>query len=189
MFKNFDDVQKFSKDQMDVAPKAATTVSEGVKALATEATEFSKKSFEDLTATSEALRGAKTFEAAVKIQQDYAKSAYEAFVAQATNTHLALADQLLVLGVLLFTSKGSGGVAGAGFVTLAATLASMDKIPVAGLTLLLGVDRFINEARAVTNLIGNGIATITVAQWEGAFDEKRATAVLDGRVHDPAIDL
>jgi hypothetical protein len=84
MFKNFDDVQKFSKDQMEVATKAATTVSEGVKALATEATEFSKKSFEDLTATSEALRGAKTFEAAVKIQQDYAKSAYEAFVAQAT---------------------------------------------------------------------------------------------------------
>jgi DAACS family dicarboxylate/amino acid:cation (Na+ or H+) symporter/aerobic C4-dicarboxylate transport protein len=94
-----------------------------------------------------------------------------------------------VLGVLLFTSKGSAGVAGAGFVTLAATLASMDKIPVAGLTLLLGVDRFINEARAVTNLIGNGIATIVIARWEGAFDDKQAGAVLDGKARDPAVDL
>lgn len=102
------------------------------------------------------------------------------FVAQATNTHLSLWDQLIVLGVLVFTSKGSAGVAGAGFVTLAATLASMDKIPVAGLMLLLGVDRFMNEARAVTNLIGNGVATIVVARWEKAFDEKRADAVLNG---------
>ena len=84
MFKSFEDVQKFSKDQIEVATKAATTVGEGVKALATDATEFSKKSFEELTATAEALRGAKTFEAAVKIQQDYAKAAYEAFIAQAT---------------------------------------------------------------------------------------------------------
>ena len=104
------------------------------------------------------------------------------FVAQATNIQLTLWDQLIVLGVLLFTSKGSAGVAGAGFVTLAATLASMDKIPVAGMVLLLGVDRFINEARAVTNLIGNGIATIVVARWEGAYDEKRANAVLNGEV-------
>jgi aerobic C4-dicarboxylate transport protein len=103
------------------------------------------------------------------------------FIAQATNTHLSIGDQLLVLGVLVFTSKGSGGVAGAGFVTLAATLSSMDKIPVAGLTLLLGVDRFINEARAVTNLIGNGIATIAVARWENAFDEKQANAILNNK--------
>ncbi len=103
------------------------------------------------------------------------------FVAQATNTHLALGDQLLVLGVLMLTSKGSAGVAGAGFVTLAATLSSMDKIPVAGLALLLGVDRFINAARAVTNLIGNGLATVVIARWEGALDDKRASAVLDGR--------
>jgi aerobic C4-dicarboxylate transport protein len=102
------------------------------------------------------------------------------FLAQATNTPLTIGDQLLVLGVLLFTSKGSAGVAGAGFVTLAATLASLDKIPVAGLALLLGVDRFINEARAVTNLIGNGVATIVVAKWEKSFDEQRARAVLDG---------
>ena len=103
------------------------------------------------------------------------------FVAQATNTPLTLWDQLVVLGVLLFMSKGSAGVAGAGFVTLTATLASMGKIPVAGMVLLLGVDRFINEARAVTNLIGNGIATITIARWEKAFDEQRAVAVLNGQ--------
>ncbi len=103
------------------------------------------------------------------------------FVAQATNTHLSFGDQMLLLGVLILTSKGSGGVAGAGFVTLAATLASMDKIPVAGMALLLGVDRFVNQARAVTNLIGNGVATIVVARWENAFDEKQAEKVLNGQ--------
>jgi aerobic C4-dicarboxylate transport protein len=103
------------------------------------------------------------------------------FVAQATNTPLTLSDQLIVLAVCLFTSKGSAGVAGAGFIALAATLASMDKIPVAGLVLLVGIDRFVNSARAVTNLIGNGIATITVARWEKAFDENRARAELAGR--------
>ena len=108
------------------------------------------------------------------------------FIAQATNTHLTIWDQLVVLGVLLLTSKGSAGVAGAGFVALAATLSSMDKIPVAGLVLLLGVDRFINEARAVTNLIGNGIATLAVGRWEGALDLARARAVLDGK---PVADL
>jgi aerobic C4-dicarboxylate transport protein len=111
------------------------------------------------------------------------------FVAQATNTPLTLRDQLIVLAVCLFTSKGSAGVAGAGFVALAATLASMDKIPVAGLVLLVGIDRFVNEARAVTNLIGNGIATIVVARWGKAFDEKQAAAVLDGKVNDLAGDL
>jgi Na+/H+-dicarboxylate symporter len=106
------------------------------------------------------------------------------FIAQAMNVPLTIWDQLLVLGVLLFTSKGSAGVAGAGFITLAATLASMDKIPVAGMVILLGVDRFINEVRALVNVIGNGIATVTVSRWEGAFDEKRATEVLDGKVID-----
>jgi Na+/H+-dicarboxylate symporter len=108
------------------------------------------------------------------------------FVAQATNTPLTLGDQLVVLAVCLFTSKGSAGVAGAGFIALAATLASMDKIPVAGLVLLVGIDRFVNSARAVTNLIGNGIATITVARWEKAFDEKQAAAMLDGNADEPA---
>jgi aerobic C4-dicarboxylate transport protein len=93
------------------------------------------------------------------------------FVAQATNTPLALGDQLVVLGVLLLTSKGSAGVAGAGFVTLAATLSVIPEIPLVGLVLLLGVDRFLNEARAVTNLIGNGIGTLAIAKWDGAFDQ------------------
>ena len=101
------------------------------------------------------------------------------FIAQATNTPLSLGDQLFVLGVLLLTSKGSAGVAGAGFVALAATLSSLGKIPVAGLVLLLGVDRFLNEARAVTNLIGNSVATIAVATWEKSFDRDRARQVLD----------
>lgn len=100
------------------------------------------------------------------------------FVAQAMNIDLTLWDQLVLLGVLLFTSKGSAGVAGAGFVALAATLASMHKIPVAGLVLLLGVDRFLNEARAITNLIGNGVATVVVARWERALDVEQARAVL-----------
>lgn len=103
------------------------------------------------------------------------------FVAQAMNIDLTIWDQLIVLGVLLLTSKGSAGVAGAGFVALAATLASMNKIPVSGLVLLLGIDRFLNEARAVTNLIGNGVATIAVARWEGAIDMQKARDVLDGR--------
>jgi aerobic C4-dicarboxylate transport protein len=106
------------------------------------------------------------------------------FIAQATNTPLTLGDQLIVLGVLLLTSKGSAGVAGAGFVTLAATLSSLGKIPVAGLVLLLGVDRFINEARAVTNLIGNGVATIAIARWDRALDVRRAAEVLN-RVAEP----
>jgi Na+/H+-dicarboxylate symporter len=110
------------------------------------------------------------------------------FIAQAMNIPLTIWDQLLVLGVLLFTSKGSAGVAGAGFITLAATLASMDKIPVAGMVILLGVDRFINEIRALVNVIGNGIATVTVARWEGAFDDKRAADVLDGKMGDLAVD-
>jgi DAACS family dicarboxylate/amino acid:cation (Na+ or H+) symporter/aerobic C4-dicarboxylate transport protein len=101
------------------------------------------------------------------------------FVAQAMNVHLSIGDQVLLLTVLLLTSKGSAGVAGAGFVALAATLASMRAIPVSGLVLLLGVDRFLNEARAVTNLIGNGVATIVVARWEKAIDMRLARAVLD----------
>ena len=105
------------------------------------------------------------------------------FVAQATNTPLTLGEQLTVLAVCLFTSKGSAGVAGAGFIALAATLASMNKIPVAGLVLLVGIDRFVNSARAVTNLIGNGIATIVIARWEKAFDRQRADAVLNGDVN------
>jgi len=103
------------------------------------------------------------------------------FVAQATNVDLSIWDQLLILGVMLLTSKGSAGVAGAGFVALAATLSSMHKIPVSGLVLLLGIDRFLNEARAVTNLIGNGVATIAIARWEGVLDDRQAAKALSGR--------
>lgn len=100
------------------------------------------------------------------------------FIAQATNTPLDFGNQLVILGVLLLTSKGSAGVAGAGFVTLAATLSSIGTVPVAGLVLLLGVDRFMNEARAVVNLIGNGIATIAIARWDNALDLDRVQQVI-----------
>jgi len=102
------------------------------------------------------------------------------FIAQATNTPLTLTDQLVVLGVLLLTSKGSAGVTGSGFITLAATLASMGKIPVAGMVLLLGVDRFMSEARAITNTIGNAVGTVAIARWVGSVDRQRLTRVLDG---------
>jgi aerobic C4-dicarboxylate transport protein len=100
------------------------------------------------------------------------------FVAQATNTELTLAQELGILAVLLLTSKGAAAVTGGGFITLAATLSSTGNIPVAGLTLLLGIDRFMSEARAITNLIGNGVATIVVARWEGEFDEHKAALML-----------
>src|SRR5206468_677622 len=89
----------------------------------------------------------------------------------ATNTPLTFMDQLVVLGVLTITSKGSAGVTGSGFITLAATLASMGKIPVAGMVLLLGVDRFMSEARAITNTIGNAVGTVAIARcqcWRAA---------------------
>jgi aerobic C4-dicarboxylate transport protein len=106
------------------------------------------------------------------------------FVAQATNTPLTLTDQLVVFGVLMLTSKGSAGVTGSGFITLAATLASLGKIPVEGMVLLLGVDRFMSEARAITNTIGNAVGTMAIARWVGALDGERATRVLNGE-NDP----
>jgi aerobic C4-dicarboxylate transport protein len=106
------------------------------------------------------------------------------FIAQATDTPLTLTDQLVVLGVLLLTSKGSAGVTGSGFITLAATLASLGTIPVAGMVLLLGVDRFMSEARAITNTIGNAVGTLAIGRWVGATDRERLAAVLDGKT-DP----
>ena len=100
------------------------------------------------------------------------------FIAQATDTPLTLAQQLGLLGILLLTSKGAAGVTGSGFVTLAATLASTGHVPVAGMALILGVDRFMSEARAITNFIGNTVATLVVAKWNGDFDPTRAAAVL-----------
>src|SRR6202040_1585864 len=92
------------------------------------------------------------------------------FLAQATNTELTLAHQLGIIGVLLLTSKGAAGVTGSGFIVLAATLSSVGTIPVESIALILGVDRFMSEARALTNLIGNGVATVVVSRWENAVD-------------------
>jgi aerobic C4-dicarboxylate transport protein len=111
------------------------------------------------------------------------------FLAQATNTDLTLAQELGIIGVLLLTSKGAAGVTGSGFIVLAATLASVGSIPVASIALILGVDRFMSEARALTNLIGNGVATIVVARWEGALDTERMhqhlNKVTDEEADDP----
>ncbi|HEY4379069.1 MAG TPA: cation:dicarboxylase symporter family transporter, partial [Acidobacteriaceae bacterium] len=103
------------------------------------------------------------------------------FIAQATNTHLSLREQITLMLVLMITSKGSAGVAGAGFVTLAATLASMHHIPVAGLVLLLGVERLTNIPRAVVNVIGSSVATIVIAKWEKAFNTEQAAFILEGK--------
>jgi aerobic C4-dicarboxylate transport protein len=102
------------------------------------------------------------------------------FVAQASGVHLTLGQELGMLAILMLTSKGAAAVTGGGFITLAATLAAFPSIPVAGLTLLLGVDRFMSEARAITNLIGNAVATTVIAKWNGALDLERARRVLDG---------
>ncbi len=100
------------------------------------------------------------------------------FVAQATDTHLTLWEQGKLLIVLMITSKGAAGVTGSGFITLAATLAATDKIPVAGMALILGVDRFMSEARAITNFIGNAVATLVVSKWDGSFDATKGGEVL-----------
>ena len=101
------------------------------------------------------------------------------FVAQATNTPMTLQQELTLLGVLLLTSKGAAGVTGSGFIVLAATLSAVGHVPVAGLALILGVDRFMSEARALTNLVGNGVATVVVGKWCGELDDARMTRVLD----------
>lgn len=102
------------------------------------------------------------------------------FLAQATNTDLSIWQQLGILGVLLLTSKGAAGVTGSGFITLAATLASVGTIPVASIALILGIDRFMSEARALTNLIGNGVATVVISKSENALDEARFARELSG---------
>jgi aerobic C4-dicarboxylate transport protein len=95
------------------------------------------------------------------------------FIAQVFNVDLTLGQQLTVLGVLMITSKGAAGVTGSGFIVLASTLSAMRVVPLEGLALLLGVDRFMSEARAIVNLIGNGVATLVISRSEGAFDERR----------------
>jgi len=101
------------------------------------------------------------------------------FIAQATNTPMTLTQQLTLLLVLLLTSKGAAGVTGSGFIVLAATLSAVGHVPVAGLALILGIDRFMSEARALTNLIGNGVATVVVAKWTGDLDSERMRRHLD----------
>jgi aerobic C4-dicarboxylate transport protein len=104
------------------------------------------------------------------------------FVAQATNTHLSLRQQIFILFILMLNSKGAATVTGGGLITLAATLSAFGTVPVAGIALLIGVDRFLSEMRSVTNIIGNGVATIVISRWEGQFDVERARAILDGRL-------
>ncbi|MDB5850538.1 MAG: C4-dicarboxylate transporter DctA, partial [Rhodoferax sp.] len=101
------------------------------------------------------------------------------FIAQATNTPMTLSQEITLLAVLLLTSKGAAGVTGSGFIVLAATLSAVGHVPVAGLALILGIDRFMSEARALTNLVGNGVATIVVAKWTGELDERRLHAGLN----------
>ncbi len=103
------------------------------------------------------------------------------FIAQATNTPLTLTQQLTILGVAMLTSKGASGITGAGFVTLAATLAVVPALPVAGMALVLGIDRFMSECRALTNFVGNAVATIVVSRWEGELDREQLTRVLAGK--------
>ncbi|HEU4652346.1 MAG TPA: dicarboxylate/amino acid:cation symporter [Steroidobacteraceae bacterium] len=103
------------------------------------------------------------------------------FIAQATNTPLTLWHQLTLLAVLLLTSKGAAAVTGSGFIVLAATLSALGTLPATALVLILGIDRFMSEARALTNLVGNGVATIVVSNWCGALDQDRLNAALGGR--------
>ena len=102
------------------------------------------------------------------------------FIAQATGVDLSLTDQVLLLLVAIISSKGAAGVTGAGFITLAATLAVVPAVPVAGMALILGIDRFMSECRALTNFIGNAVATIVVARWEGALDTAQLSRELNG---------
>lgn len=103
------------------------------------------------------------------------------FIAQATNTPMTFFQQLTLLAVLLLTSKGAAGVTGSGFIVLAATLSSVGTLPVAGLALVLGIDRFMSEARALTNVVGNGVATLVVAKWTGELDTVTMRRELDVR--------
>lgn len=103
------------------------------------------------------------------------------FIAQATNTDLSLGQQIMLLLVAMLSSKGAAGVTGAGFITLAATLAVVPEVPVAGMALILGVDRFMSECRSLTNFIGNAVATVVVSRWENGVDMAQLNATLDGK--------
>jgi len=111
------------------------------------------------------------------------------FIAQATNTDLSMMQQLTLLAVAMLTSKGASGVTGAGFITLAATLAVVPTIPVAGMVLILGIDRFMSECRSLTNITGNAVAAVVISAWEKALDRDRMRAVLGGKPVEPLSDV
>lgn len=111
------------------------------------------------------------------------------FIAQATGIELSLGEQLLLLGVAMLSSKGAAGVTGAGFITLAATLSIVPSVPIAGMALILGIDRFMSECRALTNFIGNAVATIVVSRWEGAVDETQFDAVFKDHDFGPRVAI
>jgi aerobic C4-dicarboxylate transport protein len=102
------------------------------------------------------------------------------YIAQALDVHLSFAQQLTILGVLLLTSKGAAGVTGSGFIVLAATLSTVGSIPVAGIMLIFGIDKFMSECRALTNLCGTAVGTMVIAGWEGALDRERLSSQLNG---------
>ena len=104
------------------------------------------------------------------------------FLAQATNTHLSLTQEITLLAVTMLTSKGSTGVTGAGFITLAASLSVVPTVPVTAMVLILGIDRFMSECRALTNTVGNGVAAIVVASWEGELDRSALTKALNHKL-------
>jgi len=110
------------------------------------------------------------------------------FIAQATDIHLTTTQQLTMLFVMLFTTKGAAGIAGAGFVALAATLPAMGILPVGGLALLLGVERFMSEIRAVTNLFSNIFATVVISRWMGELNDERLGRVLDGEAEEEPLE-
>ena len=108
------------------------------------------------------------------------------FIAQATNTPMTLMQEITLLAVLLLTSKGAAGITGSGFIVLAATLSAVGTVPVAGLALILGIDRFMSEARALTNLVGNGVATLVVAKWTGDLNTTKMHAALNNETWEEA---
>ena len=107
------------------------------------------------------------------------------FLAQATNIHLTLGQELRILLFAMIASKGSSGVTGTGFVTLAATLAVVPDIPMQTLALLLGIDKFMSECRALTNVVGNGVATLVVSRWEGELDMAKTRQIMENRLPAP----
>jgi aerobic C4-dicarboxylate transport protein len=100
------------------------------------------------------------------------------FLAQATNTNLTIWHELGILGIAMITSKGASGVTGAGFITLAATLSIVPDIPIQSIAILVGIDKFMSECRALTNLVGNGVATVVISRWEGELDKDALHATM-----------